>query len=65
MAALYNAIDVELKSAVTRGFINGFNFNLLSDGPHNLILPLSLQAKEELRTISVVLSLAENQLFSV
>ena len=65
MAALYNAIDVELKSAVTRGFINGFNFNLLSDGPHSLILPLSLQAKEELRTISVVLSLAENQLFSV
>lgn len=65
MAALYNAIDVELKTAIARGFINGYNFNLLSGGPHELTLPLTLQAKEELRAISVVLSLAENTLFTV
>lgn len=57
MAAFYNAIDVELKTAIARGFINGYNFNLLSGGPHELTLPLTLQAKEELRSISVVLSL--------
>ena len=65
MAALYNAIDVELKTAIARGFINGYNFNLLSGGPHELTLPLTLQAKEELRSISVVLSLAENTLLTV
>lgn len=65
MTALYNAIDVELKTAISRGFINGYNFNLLSGGPHQLMLPLTLQAKEELRSISVVISLAENTLFTV
>lgn len=29
MAALYNAIDVELKAAVALGYINGYNFNLI------------------------------------
>ena len=65
MAALYNAIDVELKSAITRGYINGYNFNLLSGGPHELQLPLTLQPKSELRSISMVLSLSENNSFSV
>lgn len=65
MAALYNAIDVELKSAINQGFINGYTFNLQADGPHRILLPLSLQAKEELRAISVVLSLVENNTYEV
>lgn len=65
MAALYNAIDVELKAAINQGYINGYSFNLIGDGPHNLKLPLSLQAKEELRTISVVLSLVENNVYEI
>ena len=60
MAALYNAIDSELKSAMKLGYINGYSFNLMTDGPHNIKLPLTLIAKEELRSISIVLSLAEN-----
>lgn len=65
MAALYNAIDVELKRAITNGYINGYNFNLIGQNPHELRLPLTLVAKDELRVISMVLSLAENTLFSV
>lgn len=65
MAALYNAIDSELKSAINRGFINGYSFNLIGANAHELKLPLTLQAKDELRAISMVLSLAENTLFNV
>lgn len=65
MAALYNAIDVELKAAVTLGYINGYSFNLIGDSPNNLALPLTLQAKDELRSISMTLSLSENALISL
>ncbi len=64
MAALYNAIDVELKAAISLGYINGYNFNLLGTSAHDLSLPLTLQAKEELRSISLSMSLAENTLSS-
>lgn len=65
LAALYNAIDVELKNSIKNGYINGYNFNLVSAGPHDLQLPLTLVAKEELRSISITLSLAENTAFSI
>lgn len=65
MAALFNAIDSELKSAIARGYINGSSFNLVSDGPHRLMLPLSLQAKEELRSVNVILSLTENNSYVI
>lgn len=65
MAALYNAIDVELKSAVTLGYINGYHFNLIGRSANELQLPLTLQAKDELRTISLTLSLSENALLSL
>lgn len=65
MAALYNAIDVELKSAVSLGYINGYNFNLIGRSANELQLPLTLQAKDELRSISLVLSLSENALLSL
>ena len=65
MAALYNAIDVELKSAVALGYINGFNFNLIGRSANELQLPLTLQAKDELRAIHTVLSLSDNALISL
>lgn len=65
MAALYNAIDVELKAAVSLGYINGYNFNLIGRSAHELQLPLTLQAKDELRAIHTVLSLSENALISL
>lgn len=65
MAALYNAIDQELKSAISAGYINGFHFNLISQTANELALPIQLQAKDELRAINMTLSLEENQLFSV
>ena len=65
MAAMYNAIDVELKSAVTLGYINGYNFNLIGQSANELQLPLTLQAKDELRAISLVLSLSENALLNL
>ena len=65
MAALYNAIDVELKSAVTLGYINGYHFNLIGRSANELQLPLTLQAKDELRAISMTLSLSENALLSL
>lgn len=65
MAALYNAIDVELKSAVTLGYINGYSFNLIGRSAHELALPLTLQAKGELRAISMTLALSENALISL
>lgn len=65
MAALYNAIESELKDAMTRGYINGYGFNLLTTSAHELSLPLSLKAKGELRNISMVLSLSDNNLYSI
>lgn len=65
MAALYNAIDVELKAAVTLGYINGYHFNLIGRSANELQLPLTLQAKDELRAISMTLSLSENALLSL
>lgn len=65
MAALHNTIDVELKGAIQAGYINGFEFNLLSNGPGRLLLPISLKAKEELRVISTVISLSDNIDFSI
>ena len=65
MAALYNAIDVELKAAVALGYINGYNFNLIGRTANELSLPLTLQAKDELRSISMTLALSENALISL
>lgn len=65
MAALYNAIDVELKAAVTLGYINGYSFNLIGRTANDLQLPLTLQAKDELRSISMTISLSENALISL
>ena len=65
MTALYNAIDVELKAAITLGYINGYSFNLIGTSANNLSLPLTLQAKDELRSISMTLSLADNDLISL
>lgn len=65
MASLYNAIDQNLKSSITAGYINGYSFNLLSTSANELVLPLKLQAKDELRAINMTLSLEPNQLFSV
>jgi len=65
LAALYNAIDVELKAAVTNGYINGYSFNLLGSDVNTLRLPLSIQPKHELRTVNITVSLAEQDLFSI
>lgn len=65
MTALYNAIDVELKAAVALGYINGYNFNVIGESANDLRLPLTLQAKDELRSISLTLSLADNDLISL
>ena len=65
MAALYNAIDVELKATVALGYINGYNFNLIGRTANELSLPLTLQAKDELRSISMTLALSENALISL
>lgn len=65
MAALYNAIDVELKAAVALGYINGYSFNLIGRSANELALPLTLQAKDELRSISMTLALSENALLSL
>lgn len=65
MAALYNAVDVQLKTAVTSGYINGYSFNLIGTDANSLKLPLSIQPKHELRTVNVIVSLAEQDLYSV
>lgn len=65
MAALYNAIDIQLKSAITQGYINGANFNLIGSDANSLRLPLSIQPKHELRTVNVIVSLAEQDLYSI
>ena len=65
MAALYNAIDVSLKSAISFGYINGYGFNLITSNANTLALSLTLTPKDELRSINLVLSLAENNLFSI
>ena len=65
MAALYNAIDVNLKAAVTLGYINGYSFNLLGSDANSLKLPLSIQPKHELRHVNIVVSLAEQDLYSI
>lgn len=65
MAALYNAIDSELKFAITQGYINGYSFNLMGTSAHELALPLTLKAKGELRNISMVLSLSDNTLYAI
>lgn len=65
MAALYNAVDVQLKSAVTFGYINGYSFNLIGTDANSLKLPLSIQPKHELRTVNVLVSLAEQDLYSI
>ena len=60
MAALYNAIDTELKGQVSDGAINGYNFNLVNNGPNSLLLPLVLFAKDELRAIRITISLTRS-----
>ena len=65
MAALYNAVDVNLKSAVTLGYINGYSFNLLGTDANSLKLPLSIQPKHELRHVNIVVSLAEQDLYNI
>lgn len=65
MAALYNAIDVQLKSAVSLGFINGYNFNLMGTDANSLKLPLSILPKHELRNVNIIVSLAEQDLYSI
>lgn len=65
MTALYNAIDTELKLQVTNGYINGYEFNLTGTDANSLKLPLSLQPKHELRTVNIVVSLAEQDLYSI
>ena len=65
MAALHNTIDMELRGAMSKGYINGYDFNLLGNGPGRLLLPITLKAKDELRSISTVLSLSDNIEFSI
>lgn len=65
MAALYNAVDVQLKSAITSGYINGYSFNLIGTDANSLKLPLSIKPKHELRTVNVMVSLSEQDLYSI
>ena len=65
MAAFHNTIDMELRGAMSAGYINGYEFNLLSNGTGRLMLPITLREKDELRSITTVLSLSENVEFSI
>ncbi len=65
LAALHNAIDMKLKESIELGYINGFEFNLLGTNANNLKLPLSIRPKHELRNVNIVVSLAEQDLYSL
>lgn len=60
-AALWNAVETELKFVTAAGIVNGYSFNILKTAPHKFIIPLSLISKEELRVVNYIVSLQADE----
>lgn len=57
ISALHTALVTALGNAQREGWMNGFDFRIRRDGPHSILIPFKIEAKDELRSVSSVVRL--------
>lgn len=60
LTALKAALETALANAQRQGWFLSYRFTIRRDGPNTLLIPFSIEAKDELRRISNVVRLARN-----